>query len=216
MSSAAHWHPQAAWQRLGLALFVSALAHGALLANASFSVSPFGSAWRKPGAPLIARLVPEKQEEAEAPKPLPVPVAPAPVASAPKPQRSEETPSATSGASTGGLPGEVFYRSSELDERAVPLNQPDIEYPENALKTGTSGVVQLELRIDHTGALRDVKVLNSRPSGIFTQAALKAVRELRFRPAMRHGAAVGSIKTIEIPFEPNCNLTGSCPSQGPN
>ena len=216
MSSAAHWHPEAAWQRLGLALVVSAAAHGALLANASFSVSPFGSAWRKPGAPLIARLVPEKQEETEAAKPLPVPPPPAPRAAAPEPHRAQEALSATSGASTGGLPGEVFYRASELDERAVPLNQPDVEYPENALKSGTSGVVLLELRIDHTGALRDVKVLNSRPSGIFTQAALKAVHELRFRPAMRHGVAVGSIKTIEIPFEPNCNLTGSCPNQGSN
>jgi TonB family protein len=214
MSSAAHSHSQAAWQRLGLALVASALVHGALLANATFSVSPFGSAWRKPGAPLIARLVPEKREQAELPKPLPVPPPPA----APrKPQHSEEeTASAVSGASTGGLPGEVFYRASELDERAVPLNLPDVEYPENALKSGTSGVVLLELRIDHTGALADVKVLSSRPSGIFTQAALKAVHALRFSPAMRKGVAVGSIKTIEIPFEPNCNLTGSCPNAGPN
>ena len=215
MSAAAHWQPQAAWQRLGLALVASALAHAAFLANASFSVSPFGSAWRKPGAPLIARLVPEKQEEAEAPKPLPAPPVSAASAAPSKPREPEE-PSATSGASTGGLPGEVFYRASELDERAVPLNQPDVEYPENALKTGTSGVVLLELRIDHTGALRDIKVLNSRPSGLFTQAALKAARELRFRPAIRHGIPVGSIKTIEIPFEPNCNLTGSCPNPGPN
>ena len=215
MSGAAHWNPQAAWQRLGLALVASALAHAALLANASFSVSPFGSAWRKPGAPLIARLMPEKREEPEAAKPLPVP--PAPAAPASKPRQAEEKPlSATSGASTGGLPGEVFYRASELDERAVPLNIPDVEYPENALKSGTSGVVLLELRIDHTGALADVRVLNSRPSGIFTQAALKAARELRFRPAIRHGVPVGSIKTIEIPFEPNCNLTGSCPNSGPN
>jgi len=109
------------------------------------------------------------------------------------------------------MPGApLYYRASELDERAIPLNQVDLDYPETALGAGTRGVVTLRLLIDHEGRLREASVVESRPAGIFDSAALEAVMALRFRPAIRNGVAVGSIKIIEVPFEPDCKRTGSC------
>ena len=112
---------------------------------------------------------------------------------------------------SAGLPGApVYYRASDLDERAVPLNFADVVYPERALAEGTRGAVKLRLLIDHEGTLRDASVMDARPAGVFENAALDAVRSLRFRPAIRNGVAVGSVKIIEVPFDPDCMRTGSC------
>ena len=41
-------------------------------------------------------------------------------------------------------------------------------------------------------------------------AALDAVMGLKFQPAMRNGVPVGSVKTIEVPFYPDCKRIGRC------
>jgi len=196
--------------RVALAFAVSASAHAALIANA-----PVGSGMREfsllaAAEPLRARLVdaiPSASEPLAAPQaaspPEPPPLRPADaVASAGAPAES----------TTAGLPAaEVFYRGSEVDQRAEALNLVDVAYPEAALAQGLRGVVVLRLLIDHRGALREVSVRSAQPPGVFEEAALQAARALRFRPALRHGVPVGSIKVIEVPFEPNCDRTGSCP-----
>lgn len=119
--------------------------------------------------------------------------------------------SGASAAGPAGLPAaEVFYRGKELDERAEAINYADLEYPESALAAGVTGKVTLRLMIDHLGALRDASVTEAQPPGVFEAAALKAARSLKFRPAIRNGVPVGSIKLIEVPFEPDCTRTGSC------
>ena len=110
-----------------------------------------------------------------------------------------------------GLPmAEFYFRARDLDERAIPLNQVDLDYPPSALEAGVSGVVKLRLLIDREGVLRDASVIEAQPAGVFEHAALEAVHALRFRPAIRKGIAVGSVKVIEVPFHPDCKRTGSC------
>ena len=175
--------------RLALALVVSACGHAAVLANATFTPGIAEIALFAPNRPLSARLAP----------------APAPQAAARSAER-EERPAKAAGLRSA----EIYYRGSEVDERAVPLNLVDFEYPESALAANVSGTVTLRLLIDHEGVLRDASVVGSRPAGIFENAALQAVLSLRFRPAIRNGAPVGSIKIIEVPFDPDCKRTGSC------
>ncbi|MBI1943595.1 MAG: TonB family protein [Betaproteobacteria bacterium] len=201
----------APWERLAIALAISASAHLALLANAPF-VPGLSEAALFAGRPLTARIAaapadsapqipePESQQQRQ-PEPLPQ----TPPEAAAEPSRAEAQ------ASAAGLPApEIFYRGSEVDERAVATNTPDIEYPERAFAAGTSGTVRLRLVIDHRGVLREASVLAAAPAGVFEEAALKAARSLRFRPAIRNGVAVGSIKLIEVPFDPDCMRTGSC------
>ena len=105
---------------------------------------------------------------------------------------------------------EVFYAGRDVDERAIPLTEAVLRYPEEALKAGISGAVKMRLRIDSRGELRDATVLDSVPPGVFDEEAMRAVKSLKFRPAIRRGVAVGSVKLIEIPFYPDCLRTGSC------
>jgi protein TonB len=188
---------------MALALAISACGHAALLANAGFVPTIGELSLFAAGRPLHARLAPAPAQRvpdiqqliAEQRVPGPKPLA----------QGGERL------SPPAGLPGApIYYRASELDERAIPLNQVDVVYPESALAAGTKGVVTLRLLIDHEGRLRDASVTGSRPAGVFENAALEAVLSLRFRPAMRNGVAVGSVKLIEVPFDPDCTRTGSC------
>ena len=188
-------------ERLALALAVSASAHFAVLASAPLAPG-LGDAALSARQPLSARLL-SAPESPPDPGPLlqQLPPMPAPAAAA--------APAAT--LAQAALPsGEIYFRGSELDERAAPLNEVNLVYPERALAMSQSGVVTLRLKIDHQGVLRDAAVVDAQPAGIFEDAALKAVLELKFRPALRNGVPVGSVKTIEVPFHPDCTRTGSC------
>ena len=202
MSEPLSWSGRARAERLALAVAVSAGAHFAVLANVPFTPGLSGASLFA-GQPLNARLAPAAAQNP--PEPQPQSERPPP---APKPSAAQSSERQSPAA---GMPGAlIYYRASELDERAIPLNQVDVLYPETALAAGTGGVVTLRLLIDHEGRLRDASVTDSRPAGVFENAALDAVLSLRFRPAMRNGVAVGSIKLIEVPFDPDCKRTGSC------
>lgn len=193
---------QATAERLSFALVVSAGVHFAVLAHAPLAPG-LGEAALFAGRPLTARLAPAPQE-VQTPEPSPQQAAPEsrpvpPVAPAAELAQAAALPSA-----------EIYFRGSELDERATPLNDVNLVYPEAALDAGQSGTVTLRLKIDHLGVLRDAAVVDAQPAGVFEKAALDAVRELKFRPALRNGVPVGSVKTIEVPFHPDCKLTGSC------
>ncbi len=190
-------------RRVAFALVVSACGHAALLANTAFVPAAAELSLFAAAQPLNARLAP-----AAALSPPDIQQQSEPRPRAPKPAPA---PSGEPQAQAAGMPAApIYYRASELDERAIPLNQVDLAYPETALSAGTRGVVTLRLLIDHEGRLRDAAVMDSRPAGIFDKAALEAVMALRFRPAIRNGVAVGSIKLVEVPFEPDCKRTGSC------
>ena len=187
-------------ERLAFALVVSAGAHFAVLANAPLAPG-LGEAALPGGRTMTVRMefaqaapqIPEILPPA--PEPVSTPGPAAPVAT----ERAAALPSAA-----------IYFRGSEVDERATPLNSVDLAYPEPALAREQSGIVTLRLQIDHLGVLRDASVVDSRPAGVFENAALDAVKGLKFRPAMRNGVPVGSIKTIEVPFHPDCKRIGSC------
>ncbi len=192
-------------ERLAFALAVSAGAHFAVLANAPLAPG-LSEAALFAGRPLTARIT---SAQAAAPVTELLPRQPEPES---EPARSEVSAApAAAPAKAAGLPSaEIYFRGSEVDERATPLNVVDLVYPELALAARQSGVVTLRLKIDHQGVLRDAFVVDAQPAGVFENAALEAVLGLKFRPALRNGVPVGSVKTIEVPFHPDCKRTGSC------
>ena len=191
----------AAAERLALAVAVSAGAHFAVLAHVPLTPGR-GEVSLFAGQPLTARIAASTLPDSPQVGELPLPRVPKP----------DVVPAvAQAQAQATGLPSvEFYFRASDLDERAVPLNEVNMVYPEHALATSQSGVVTLRLKIDHQGMMRDASVVDAQPPGIFEDAALEAVQALKFRPAMRNGVPVGSVKTIEVPFNPDCRSTGSC------
>jgi protein TonB len=75
----------------------------------------------------------------------------------------------------------------------------DPVYPALALRTHVQGVVILEAIIDGTGRVDAVQVLRSIP--LLDQAAVNAVRQWRYRPALLNGSPLPVIMTITVNFQ---------------
>jgi TonB family protein len=79
---------------------------------------------------------------------------------------------------------------------------PAVEYPVTLYAAGVSGVVQLRLFVDSTGAVVPDSTLLHQTSGhaAFDSAALAAAADLRYVPGLRRGRAAGMLVLQEIQF----------------
>lgn len=78
--------------------------------------------------------------------------------------------------------------------------QEDLEYPEEARKKGLEGRVYVQFIVDKTGDVKDARVIR----GIGTsadEAALKAVRQAKFRPGFIRGEPVRIQYSLPIEFK---------------
>lgn len=120
-----------------------------------------------------------------------------------------ESPQATSD-SREGVPGganlalpDRWYTAAEVDVKAEPLGQIDLEYPDELEGTGIRGRVYLLLHIDERGVVRNLRVTEANPPRLFDAAAMRAWKDVRFSPAQKAGAAVKSQKLLELAFTPS-------------
>ena len=71
-------------------------------------------------------------------------------------------------------------------------------YPEQALKAGLQGAVVLQAWIDKDGSIRDLKLVDG--SLLLGQAAVKAVKQWRYKPYVRNGVAVEAQTYVTVNF----------------
>jgi protein TonB len=90
---------------------------------------------------------------------------------------------------------------AELDRPARVLSRAPLEYPAEAKARGVQGHVVLRVSVGDTGAIESVQVAESTPPGFFDEAALRAVRQWRFEPAVIKGRLAMSWITQKITFE---------------
>lgn len=147
-------------------------------------------------ASLQVRL--DTQPESAVQEPAPVELA-ARGSSTPRPRAPD--------ASTGAAPARGitapprYFKSSELDERAAPIHQPPLVFPEHLWINRLRGRVLARVFISDDGAVDSVTILESTMAD-FEQPAVDAVRGMRFRAGVKDGRPVRSQKTIEIEFDP--------------
>lgn len=75
----------------------------------------------------------------------------------------------------------------------------NIEYPEQAKEKGVEGMVIVEILLSETGAADRLHVLKT-DSPLLTEAALDAVRAVRFTPGMTGGKPVKTKIALPIKF----------------
>lgn len=95
-----------------------------------------------------------------------------------------------------------YLSSSEVDERATPLEMAALVYPERAYLNRIAGTVRLRIYISAEGRIDKADVVAATPAGHFEQAAIDAVQRSRFQPARKDGRPVPSQKLIEVEFDP--------------
>ena len=81
--------------------------------------------------------------------------------------------------------------------RVVEKTMP--QYPEEARKEKIEGMVVLQTVIDSNGEVQEIKASKSQPYGL-TEAAIEAVRQWRFEPALLDGEPVAVIYSLTINF----------------
>ncbi len=87
--------------------------------------------------------------------------------------------------------------------RAIPSSQSPPVYPPAALAGRFDGAVDLRVAVREDGTVGDVDVLWCDHEHLgFEEASLAAVREWRFHPARRAGAAVEANTTLRVTFRP--------------
>ena len=115
-----------------------------------------------------------------------IPGASAPVAPArPAPAAPKQTAADGSGGKL--VPAEPIYRKAP-------------EYPKIARQTGASGIVELEATITVDGRVKNPHVLKGNP--MLQKAALDAVMEWKYKPALLNGKPVEAPVQIKLNFVP--------------
>jgi TonB family protein len=101
-----------------------------------------------------------------------------------------------SGGGTGGGP----YRPGSGIEAPQLLREVKADYTEDARQRGLSGDVILEIVVRRDGSVGEVKILQGLGGGL-NDRAVQAVRQWRFAPARRQGAAVDVIVEVAVEFK---------------
>ena len=188
-------------RRLVTGLVASILAHAIILWGIAATATGYGP---RPVLQIeLRRAVPESVAT-----PLAIPGGILEIAATPQPQEVTHTATASPAATQPdatyplNLPFDIYYASSEVDNRAEPENEIDLVYPVKAYQQRISGTVRLSLFVNERGELDRIVVVHAQPQGMFEEAALEAVRALKFSPAIKNGLPVKNRKTIEVNFDP--------------
>jgi protein TonB len=121
---------------------------------------------------------------------LPVTVGNQPVL--PPPPKPASSPTPTSANSNPALP-----TGGQLVQAKV-ISRVDPEYPKLARQAGASGVVELEATISVDGKVKNPRVI--RGNAMLQKAAIDAVSQWRYKPAMLNGKPVDSPVEIKLNF----------------
>ena len=95
-------------------------------------------------------------------------------------------------------PRTVPLESVDRPPRVIRIVQP--VYPPDALRRRVRGLVVLRVLVSETGTPLQLEVVQGAPGGL-TEAALAAVAQWRFEPAMAGGSPVRTHTLIRVPFE---------------
>jgi outer membrane biosynthesis protein TonB len=78
-----------------------------------------------------------------------------------------------------------------------------LHYPNDAVTSELSGIVELAIKVDATGALKDLQVVSEYPPLVgFRRAAAEDFRVASFIPAFRDGKPVECSITLPVYYEP--------------
>jgi periplasmic protein TonB len=95
------------------------------------------------------------------------------------------------------------FKISEVDQPPRTLRATPPRYPFEAKQKGITGKVVLRFVVDTNGNAKEPQIVSAEPKGIFENAALEAVVNYKFRPAMKGGKAVDCICKLPIAFDLN-------------
>lgn len=118
-------------------------------------------------------------------------------------REDDKTKGPTSPSKTGFLQGVQYLKSTEVDKAAMPVALAPLIYPEAAYASKLAGRVKVRLFINKSGSVDTAMVLsNSTKYKAFEDAAILALQNSIFEPAILNGSPVNSERVVEVEFNP--------------
>jgi protein TonB len=133
-----------------------------------------------------------------APSPEPTPLAPGP-----QTEPASQTPAEPQGPRLE-IPVAVdltYYSAREVDVHPRALHPIAPDYPEEAERQRLSGSLRLRLKLEESGQVSEIEVVEANPPGFFNQSALAAFHNARFSPAQKNGRPVRALVIIEVKYD---------------
>ena len=85
---------------------------------------------------------------------------------------------------------EAGFVASQSDTDIVPVVRVNPQYPIRAEERGIEGWVELEFTISEAGTVKDARVTNAKPKGVFDRSALRAIKKWKYNPKIEDGNPV--------------------------
>lgn len=95
----------------------------------------------------------------------------------------------------------VSAGSGVISTNVVPVAKVDPIYPRKAKRLKKEGYVKLEFTITTTGTVKDIKVVEAKPEGLFESSAKRALSKWKFRPKKDEGKTVEQRAMLQIDFK---------------
>jgi len=109
-------------------------------------------------------------------------------------------PLSASGDGDGSAPMFVAFDEPPMPIGGLDSIQRNLVYPEIARKAGIEGTVILHLQIDEKGEIRDIKVMKALDLDVLTEAAIAAVKKVRWKPARQRDEPITVWVSVPINF----------------
>src|SRR5262249_3223229 len=104
------------------------------------------------------------------------------------------------GSSSGGGAARTKRPATPVETPAEILSKPKPDYTEEARRMKIEGEVLLRVLFTAGGEGRGLETVNKLGHGL-DQNAIRAARQIRFKPAMRDGRPVDSTAVVHIVFQ---------------
>ena len=98
----------------------------------------------------------------------------------------------------------INLNSAQGDMQATPQFRVDPTYPPEASRDGVEGWVKLGFTVSASGAVSDIKVLDSEPKRVFDRAARRALNKWKYKPKLDGGKPVsqpGMVVVLDFKLE---------------
>lgn len=131
----------------------------------------------------------------------------APVAALPAPVMDDANPPASERAAAANertrAERTAATRPAPISRDARPMaGNAEPKYPAAMLRAGVGGTVVVVAEVDAQGNPVDVRVVERSGERDLDRAAVNAVRQWRFEPAMRNGKAIATSVKVPVDFKP--------------
>lgn len=126
------------------------------------------------------KVIDDAAKAAAAARTTPVVTAPAPETRAPAPETRAPAPVVAAPVSQPSAPSTPARASTS--NALVAISTPQPAYPPEALRSGTTGTVEVEFVVNRDGSVSDVRVVKANPRGVFDRGVQATVRKWQFQP----------------------------------